>query len=42
MAGDRKILCSGWWGLARHVNYSGEGLLALSFALALGHRSYIL
>ena len=37
VAGDRKILCSGWWGLARHFNYSGEGLLALAFALVLGH-----
>ncbi len=36
-AGDRKILCSGLWGAARHFNYFGEGLLALSVALAFGH-----
>ena len=36
-AGDRKILCSGLWGAARHFNYFGEGLLCLSVALAFGH-----
>ena len=36
-AGDRKILCSGWWGSARHFNYMGEGILAVSFALVFGH-----
>ena len=36
-AGDRKILCSGFWGVARHFNYMGEGLLALSIALSFGH-----
>ena len=32
-AGDRKILYSGIWGVARHFNYMGEGFLALSVAL---------
>ena len=36
-AGERKILCSGWWGSARHFNYLGEGILAVSFALVFGH-----
>ena len=36
-AGERKILCSGLWGAARHFNYLGEGFLALSVALAFGH-----
>ena len=36
-AGDRKILCSGLWGVARHFNYMGEGFLALSIALVFGH-----
>ena len=36
-AGDRKILCSGFWGVARHFNYMGEGFLALSIALSFGH-----
>ncbi|MXZ35841.1 MAG: ergosterol biosynthesis protein [Acidobacteria bacterium] len=36
-AGDRKILCSGFWGVARHFNYMGEGFMALSIALAFGY-----
>ena len=36
-AGDRKILCSGFWGAARHFNYMGEGFLSLSIALSFGH-----
>ena len=36
-AGDRKILCSGLWGVARHFNYLGEGFLSLSIALIFGH-----
>ena len=36
-ADDRKILCSGLWGVARHFNYMGEGFLALSIALSFGH-----
>ena len=36
-AGDRKILCSGLWGVARHFNYLGEGILALSIALIFGY-----
>ena len=36
-AGDRKILTSGFWGAARHLNYLGEGFLSLSMALTFGH-----
>ena len=36
-AGDRKILHSGFWGVARHFNYMGEGFLSLSIALSFGH-----
>ena len=36
-AGDRKILCNGLWGVARHFNYLGEGFLALSIALVFGY-----
>ena len=36
-AGDRKILYSGLWGVARHFNYMGEGFLSLSIALIFGH-----
>ena len=35
--GNRTILCSGFWGKARHMNYTGEILEALGMALALGH-----
>ncbi len=36
-AGDRKILCSGMWGVARHFNYMGEGFLSFSIGLVFGH-----
>ena len=36
-AGDRKILCSGLWGYARHFNYLGEGFASFSMGLAFGH-----
>ena len=36
-AGERKILYSGLWGLSRHLNYMGEGFLALSVAFSFGH-----
>ncbi|WP_420626498.1 ergosterol biosynthesis protein [Candidatus Poriferisodalis sp.] len=36
-AGERKILCSGFWGVARHFNYMGEGFFGLSIALVWGH-----
>ena len=36
-AGDRKILVNGFWGVARHFNYMGEGFLSLSIALVFGH-----
>jgi len=35
--GERTILCSGFWGAARHMNYTGEILEALGMALAIGH-----
>ncbi len=35
--GERRILCGGFWGAARHMNYTGEILEALGMALALGH-----
>ena len=36
-AGERKILCSGLWRVARHFNYLGEGFLSLSIALVFGY-----
>jgi delta14-sterol reductase len=35
--GGKKLLCSGFWRVSRHVNYLGEILMALGLALALGH-----
>lgn len=35
--GEQKLLCSGFWGLSRHVNYLGEILMATGLALALGY-----
>ena len=34
--GRHKLLCNGFWGVARHVNYLGEILMATGLALALG------
>ena len=34
--GERRVLCSGFWGLSRHVNYLGEILMASGLALSLG------
>ena len=36
-AGERKILCSGFWGAARHFNYLGEGFLSFSIGLVFGY-----
>jgi len=35
--GERTLLCSGFWGVSRHVNYLGEILMASGLALALGY-----
>ncbi|MEX1362042.1 MAG: DUF1295 domain-containing protein [Nannocystaceae bacterium] len=37
--GTRSLLCSGFWGISRHVNYLGEILMASGLALALGQPS---
>ncbi|MGH7293530.1 MAG: ergosterol biosynthesis protein, partial [Polyangiaceae bacterium] len=34
--GSQRLLCSGFWGLSRHVNYLGEILMALGLTLSLG------
>lgn len=31
-----KLLVSGWWGLARHMNYTGDLILSLAYSLACG------
>jgi delta14-sterol reductase len=35
--GGKTLLCNGFWGLSRHVNYLGEILMALGLALSLGY-----
>jgi protein-S-isoprenylcysteine O-methyltransferase Ste14 len=37
--GRKALLCSGFWGIARHVNYLGEILMATGMTLALGRPS---
>lgn len=34
--GDHQLLCNGFWGVSRHVNYLGEVLMASGLALSLG------
>jgi delta14-sterol reductase len=38
---QRALLCSGFWGVSRHVNYLGEILMAAGLALALGYPTSI-
>lgn len=35
-AAGRRLLAGGWWGLARHINYFGDWLLALSWCAPCG------
>jgi delta14-sterol reductase len=35
--GGKQLLCSGFWGLSRHINYLGEILMATGLALSLGY-----
>ena len=32
--GNRSLLCSGFWGVSRHINYLGEVLMAVGLTLA--------
>lgn len=36
-----KLLISGWWGLARHTNYLGDLMMALSWCLTCGFGSVV-
>lgn len=36
-----RLLCSGWWGFARHVNYLGEILMGVGLALPGGMHSWV-
>lgn len=33
---ESMLLCSGWWGIARHVNYAGDLILSFSMCAACG------
>jgi hypothetical protein len=35
--GKHELLCGGFWGVSRHINYLGETLEAVGIVLALGH-----
>lgn len=35
--GERALLCSGFWGVSRHVNYLGEIVQAVALTLLLGY-----
>jgi Delta14-sterol reductase len=37
--GGGRLLASGFWGMARHMNYTGDLLLALSYCLPCGFRA---
>lgn len=39
--GERRVLCSGFWGVSRHMNYLGEILMATGLALSLGYPALI-
>lgn len=38
---DGRLLVSGWWGLGRKINYTGEIMVYFSFALCTGFRSVV-
>ena len=35
-----QLLVSGWWGICRHINYTGDLLLSLAYSLACGFDSF--
>ena len=37
-----KLLCSGWWGAARHINYLGDWLLSWSYCLPTAFAGYMI
>ncbi|MFW6313223.1 MAG: DUF1295 domain-containing protein [Spirochaetota bacterium] len=39
---ELRVLCSGFWGLSRHINYLGEVLMASGLTLALGYPGALL
>jgi Delta14-sterol reductase len=41
-ASGSKLLVSGWWGTARHINYLGDWIMAWSYCLPTGLAGYTL
>lgn len=41
-ASGSKLLISGWWGTARHINYLGDWIMAWSYCLPTGVAGYII
>lgn len=37
-----KLLVSGWWGRARHINYFGDWIMSFSYSLPTGVAGYII
>ncbi|KAL2826881.1 ergosterol biosynthesis ERG4/ERG24 [Aspergillus cavernicola] len=37
-----KLMTSGWWGLARHINYLGDWLMSWSYSLPTGISGYVI
>lgn len=37
-----KLLVSGWWGTARHINYLGDWIMAWSYCLPTGIAGYVI
>lgn len=41
-AAGSRLLTSGWWGTARHINYFGDWIMAWSYCLPTGIAGYII
>ena len=41
-ASGSKLLISGWWGTARHINYLGDWIMAWSYCLPTGLAGYVI
>lgn len=41
-ASGSKLLISGWWGTARHINYLGDWIMAWSYCLPTGVAGYVI
>lgn len=40
-ASGSKLLTSGWWGTARHINYLGDWIMSFSYCLPTGVAGYV-